>query len=529
MLHSRSNQQGFLHGAIILTASTALVKILGFLFTVPMINLMGAEGMGYYYTAYEVYALFAVLFTSGLPVAAVKLVSRFAAAGDERKTNQIFRVTRWTFDVLGFLCAASMLLFSEAIASVLHNNSAALSIAALSPLVLCSAVLSAYRSYFQGRANMFPTAMTEILEAVLKLVLGVGIVFIMKKLGCDNVHAAAGAVTGITLSGAAAIVLIRLYKRQDVHCSEMTNTGAMDILKALGAMAIPVTLSALLFQVIGILDTRIIMQRLQDTLGMSEYNANWLYGVYGNAKKIFNLPLVLVVPFSTSVIPAISAAGAKKETDRTCALILQSLKMTMLFAFPAGTGLLILSHPIMSLIYFKASHEIDMGAPLLSILGIAVICNSLAMITASILQSADRMTYPAATMLAGGIVKIVSCWFLVGNPHLGILGAPISTCLCYGATALCNLIRICRKLIRPRRLLQCAGKAAVCTGIMAAAVYVLNWGIAALLPAKAACVLAMATGAVLYAVLSARTGLITREDLNQIPKGRQIANLLHLK
>lgn len=529
MPHNRSSQQCFLHGAVILTASTALVKILGFVFTVPMINLMGAEGMGYYYTAYEVYALFAVLFTSGLPVATVKLVSRCVTVGNEQKIDQIFRVARGTFEVLGVLSATFMFLFSESIASGLHNHNTALSIAALSPLVLCSAVLSAYRSYFQGRSNMIPTAMTEILEAVLKLVLGVGIVYIMKKRGLDNVYAAAGAVTGITLSSVAAIILIRLYMRREPHSPETTNTGAMDILKELGMMALPVTLSALLFQVIGILDTRIVLQRLQDVLGMSEQHANWLYGVYGNAKKIFNLPLILVLPFSTSVIPAISAARAKNQNGKTCALILQALKMTMLLAFPAGAGLLLLSHPILSLIYFKASNEIAVGAPLLAVLGIAVICNSLAMITASVLQSANGMTYPAATMLAGGVVKIIFCWLLVGDPRFGILGAPISTCLCYGVTALCNLVLICKKLIHPRQLFPCAGKVAVCTGIMAVLVYVLNHGSAILLPAKAACVLAMAVGAVCYVFLAARTGLITRNDLDQIPKGQQIANLLHLK
>jgi len=519
---------------MILTISTVLVKIIGFLFTIPLLNMLGAEGMGYFYTAYEIYGLFTVVFTTGLPVAAAKMVSEAVTKKNNSLADAIFSASKFLFYLFGLVCAVAMFFFADGLADLLKNPNAALAMRALAPMVFFQAVLAAYRGYFQGKSNMIPTAATQIIEAVLKLLFGVGAAYALLKLGYSNAFAAAGAIAGVSIGSVVAVIYLLFYKKKDDKYIEGLSSLSTDInnkhlIKSLISIAVPITLGTAIFNLIGIIDTGIIMRRLQDAIGLSYYESNWLFGVYGNAKKLFNLPIAFIVPLSSSVIPALSAALTRKDQKSAKGLTAQSLKVTSLLAFPSGAGLFALAYPIMNLIYFKSSEEIAIGAQLLSVLGIAVVFSSLVLITSSIIQVGYDVKYPAITMTIGGIIKIGLCWILVGNSDIGIIGAPISTCVCYAVTAILNIILICRKLINVKDAMIIFIKIAACSVIMAVAAYNLNGLLVRAINAKIACILSMILGVIIYGVLAVTTKLVTRDDFKQFPKGEKIANILHIK
>ena len=527
-------QQRFLHGAMILAISTALVKIIGFIFTIPLVNMLGAEGMGYFYTAYEIYGLFTVVVTAGLPVAVAKMISEAATKNNTKLVNAIFRISKFIFYTFGFVCAVAMVFCAGNLADLLKNPNSKLAIQALGPMVFFQAILAAYRGYFQGKSNMIPTAVIQIIEAALKLLFGVGIAYALLKIGYSNVYAAAGAIAGVSIGSIVAVVYALIYKKKEDKYSRKqiglaTSIENKELSKRLINIAIPITLGTIIFNIIGVIDTAIIMRRLQDAVGLSYFESNWLYGVYGNAKKLFNFPVAFIIPFASSIIPALSAAITRKDQQSTQGLTLQSLKVTSLLAFPSGAGLFVLAYPIMNLIYFKSSAEIAVGAQLLSVLGIAVIFSSIVLITNSIIQVSYDVKYPAITMTIGGVVKIVSCWIFVGDQNIGIIGAPISTCICYAVTAILNIILVSRKLISFRASITMFLKILVCTVIMAIAAYNLNGLFAIALSEKIACILAMGISAIIYIILAVCTRLVTREDIKQLPKGEKIADIFHIK
>ena len=529
-------KQSFLGGAAVLAAGIVIVKIIGAVFKIPLLNILGETGAADFNNAYNIFALLLNLSTAGLPVALSKMVSEANAIGRKRQAQRVFRVSFAVFLALGILSFALMWWGNDYLAALLHNPRASYGIRALAPAVVCAGCLSAFRGYAQGCFHMTPTAVSQIIEAVCKLVIGLALALWLLREGYPDYIAAAGAILGVTIGTIVSFLymaLDHLRHRERVDNSEPCD-GSGPILRRLIAIAVPITLSASMVSVITLIDTSLVQGQLQSVLGMTLDESRALYGTYSACMTLYNLPSSLMIALTVSVIPAVSAALARHDRAHTARVIGSSFRVTALLALPMGFGLWALAEPIFALLY--ARYDASLGGPLLATLGIASIFVCLMLITNSILQSYGRVNVPIVTMLIGGVVKIVLNYNLVAIPSVNIHGAPIGTLVCFALTAALNLVIVARTTEdRPNYLALFAKPllASVLMALGAKLVYRVLSGVIVLSSARLSLILCVAgaigVAVVLYAVLVLALRIITKDDLALLPKGEKVAKILKIR
>ncbi len=530
-------KQSFLGGAAVLAFGIVAVKIIGAVFKIPLRNILGEGGSADFSNAYNIYATMLTISTAGLPVALSKLVSEAYARGRTRQAQRTFRISLLVFLVLGLLSFALMWWGNEYLAGLLNNPRAAYGIRTLAPAVVCVGCLSAFRGYAQGRQYMTPTAVSQILEALCKLIFGLALSLWLLKAGQPDYIAAAGAIGGVTIGTILSLVYMALnylHRRPAVQSGERCASGRA-ILRRLLALAIPITIASSMVSVITLIDTSLVQGRLQSALQYTLDETRALYGNYSACMDLYNLPSSLMVALTASVIPAVSAAITQHDDRQAARIVRSSFRVTALLAFPMGLGLWSLSGPIFQLFYPRYNGEL--GGQLLSVLGIASIFVCLMLVTNSILQSYGRVNIPIVTMLIGGVVKIVLNYNLVAVPSVNIHGAPIGTLVCFALTAVLNLIAVARitrfRLNYPgyffRPLLASLAMALTARGVYALVSRLLlteDSGRMLLLVCVGISILA---AVLVYGALVLALRCIRREDLALLPKGEKLARILHVR
>ena len=529
-------KQSFLGGAAILAAGIVIVKIIGAVFKIPLLNILGEAGAADFNNAYNIYATLLTISTAGLPVALSKMVSEANTLGHHRQAQRVFRVSFTVFLTLGVISFVLMWWGNDFLAALLHNSRAAYGIRALAPAVICVGCLSAFRGYAQGCFHMTPTAVSQIIEALCKLVIGLALALWLLHEGYPDYIAAAGAILGVTIGTIISLLymaLDHLRHRERADASEVCDANGA-ILRRLLAIAIPITLSSSMVSIITLIDTSLVQGQLQNALGLTLDETRALYGNYSACMTLYNLPSSLMIALTASVIPAVSAALARRDRVHTARVIGSAFRVTALLAFPMGFGLWALSTPIFRLLYSR--YDSTLGGPLLAVLGIASIFVCLMLITNSILQSYGRVNIPIVTMLIGGLVKIVLNYNLVAVPSVNIHGAPIGTLVCFLITAMLNLIFVARTVEDKPNYLALFAKPLLASFLMAVCVklvYALLSRVIVLPGAKLTLLVcvggAIGVGVLLYAVLVLALHIITKDDLALLPKGEKLAKLLKIR
>lgn len=429
---NKSFGKQFFSGVAVLAISTFIVKVIGLFYKIPMMAYLGAEGMGYFNSAYDIYALFFVIATTGIPVAISILISESKTHGNNDNIKRIFRVSLILLGILGLIGTLLMSVFYKEFAHLINNNSAALCILAISPTVLLICIASAIRGYFQGNQIMAPTAISQVIEALGKLLLGLGFAIYAINRGYDIPTVAAFAVAGLTIGVLVSLVFLIIYKAlHKVQYNEIKlnyqTEKASAIAKQLINIAVPITLSSTILSLTKVIDMTMILGRLND-IGYTQIQANEIYGSYSTmAVSIYNLPATLVSAIALPLVPMLASAIESRDKNKEKSIISSSMKMTALISFPTGLGISVFSKPILQLLFSSQSKEIEYTAPLLSILGISIFLSSMITLTNSILQSYKQVKKPIISMIIGTIIKIITSYVLIGIPHINIYGAPIST------------------------------------------------------------------------------------------------------
>ena len=499
--------------------------------------------MGYFGTAYNIYSVLLTISTAGLPLALSKLVSEANTLGRHNQKNRTFHVALVAFFVIGSIGTLLMFLFPQQLAGLMNNSQAWYAIKTLSPAVVCVCCMSAFRGFTQGQTQMIPTAISQVIEALSKLLIGLLVVTIMIHSGYNEAHAAGGAILGVTVGTALALFYLMVYYvrtyRYHMPVAQDLPDSHKSVLKDILRLGIPITLGSSVMSIITLVDNKLVLLRLQEAVGFTEELASWHYGAYFNTMNLYNLPSSFIVPITVSVIPAVSACLARRDRKGVHQIVTSSMRITSLLAFPAGVGLCVLSGPIMSLVYPMKPEEAAVGAPLLAILGIASIFVCMMLLANSILQAHGMVNIPIVTMIIGGVVKIATNWILVGNPGIHIKGAPIGTLLCFALIAILNFSvvwRILPKKPNLGRTFLLPAIAACLMGVAAWISYKLLRGVVgailgshALLANGVSVLCSIVISVVVYAILVVKMHIISKEDLSLMPKGDKIASILHIK
>jgi len=468
---SENKNQNFITGAVIIALSHIIVKVIGALFRIPLANLIDAYGMGIYQSAYNIYLLFFAISTAGIPVAISKLIAEYNAKGKIKEAGGVLKVSTVLLFAVGAVGTLVLILGAGLFSHMLGVDGARLCIIALAPSLFFVCISSVYRGYFQGEQNMLPTALSEVIEAIFKLFVGLAAAGLFIRYGADK--AAAGGILGVTTGALFSAVFLLFYykfkKKNKPSSPALEKSELKEILKRLVVIAVPITIGSSVFTLTSSIDTVMVLRRLQ-AIGFDEKTATEMFGYYsGYAITLFNLPSTVIVGLSISVVPAVAAALARGEVKEGAEITASSTRITWQLAFPAGLGMAALASPILKFLFPTADFVIPVApegvsvssgilsvlnsggdaTKLLTMLGLAISLVCITMLTNSILQALGKVWLPVINMFIGGVVKIIANYVLVGIPGLNIMGAPISTTLCYFLVTVLNLMAI-NKVMKPR-------------------------------------------------------------------------------
>ena len=549
-------KQTFLQGTAVLAIATVLVKLMGFLFKVPLNNIIGEDGFGYFNTAYDVYNVLLMISTTGLPVAMSCMISQAQTLGNHAQIKRIYRTSLYVFLTIGMVGSLGMLFFCRQLSvMVTTNENSWAAIAALAPCVLLICLVSAYRGFFQGQSNMTPTSVSQIFEAVTRLVVGLGLAWLVMKLTGeaavraqgivlasgetaqdygDITLAAGGAILGVTLGSLISVVYLHHKFRQSNQILSLgggTAKSTRSTMKELLSIAVPITLGSAGLQIINLFDTMIYMRRLTGALQWTEKMADSAKGVYNFCQTVFALPCSFIPTITIAVIPAITASLTRKDLAEAKATSESSVRTMALIAMPCAAGLFVMAEPVIRLLCSTYTEDkIQLAATMLAILGLTVIFNSLVLLLNAIMQAHGDVVTPVVNMLIGGIIKIIVNYILVGQPNLNIVGAPIGTFICYISITALDLIAMKRHISARPAIFKNIIRPGLASAIMGAATFMVYRVLSnAISSWKLACLLSLAFAVVLYAVLVVFLRCLTYEDCMLLPKGEKIAKILRIR
>ena len=549
-------KQTFLQGTAVLAMATVLVKLMGFLFKVPLNNIIGEDGFGYFNTAYDVYNVLLMISTTGLPVAMSRMISQAQTLGNHAQIKRIYRTSLYVFLTIGMVGSLGMLFFCRQLSvMVTTNENSWAAIAALAPCVLLICLVSAYRGFFQGQSNMTPTSVSQIFEAVTRLVVGLGLAWLVMKLTGeaavraqgivlasgetaqdygDITLAAGGAILGVTLGSLISVVYLHHKFRQSNQILSLgggTAKSTRSTMNELLSIAVPITLGSAGLQIINLFDTMIYMRRLTGALQWTEKMADSAKGVYNFCQTVFALPCSFIPTITIAVIPAITASLTRKDLADAKATSESSVRTMALIAMPCAAGLFVMAEPVIRLLCSTYTEDkIQLAATMLAILGLTVIFNSLVLLLNAIMQAHGDVVTPVVNMLIGGIIKIIVNYILVGQPNLNIVGAPIGTFICYISITALDLIAMKRHISARPTIFKNIIRPGLASAIMGAATFMVYRVLSnAISSWKLACLLSLAFAVVLYAVLVVFLRCLTYEDCMLLPKGEKIAKILRIR
>ncbi len=538
----KNGGQTFLSGVLVLTAANLISKVIGLVFKIPLTDMLGNEGMGYFNTAYQIYTWLYMFSTAGLPVALSLMISEYNAEGRRALGKRIFRLTLTVFASLGLVGSALMMLFCKGLASFISADLSYLCILSIAPAFFFICVTSTVRGYFQGHRNMVPTAVSEILESLGKLCVGICLGAYALNKGYPIYRVAAYAIFGVTAGVVAGAILLAfsavfvrpfVCESEEKELADGENVSGARLFWTFLKIAVPIMISSSLLSMSSAMDTFIVIRRLRD-VGFSESAAVALYGNYtAYCVTLFNMPSVLIYPIVNSLIPSLSAARAEGNTERTRLLMLKSLKLASVISLPCTFGLAAMSKPILKLI-FSSAENAEMAAPLLSALAPSVFLIGVLAVTNGVLQACRLQGYSLISMTAGAIVKGVSAYLLVGLPIgdgvLGMYASPISTFLFYLTITVLNIyfaVRYAGIRVPVISIFLRPFLAAVCCAVSAVAAYA---GLTAIIGYSGIITLvSIALAAAVYGAMLLLLGGVTREDIRLIPRAERLLDIPILK
>ena len=522
---SKDLQKTLVKGATILAVAGIISKMFGAIFRIPLTNMIGAEGQSYYGVAYPVYQLFFAIATAGFPVAISRMVSERIAKGDFINAHKSYKLSLKVSTALGIISFVIMYFGAGAIARAYANPGAEASLKAVSIALLFTPIVASLRGYYQGRQNMRPTAITEVVEQMVRVIVGLSLAYAFYKTSLEK--AAAGATFGASAGIIAALLLMILIYRLDsgvrkklISRSVRKTETDSERLKQLFAYLIPITIGACIMPIMINIDAAIIVRRLLAT-GWDHHTAKNLYGlISGYVDPIIGLPNVFVDAICISMMPAVTTAFTLRHKDELDAHIKTGLKTMMVIAYPCAIGLIVLAKPILRMLYIKKLDEADMAVPLLQILAVSIVTLAVMRILAASLQGIGKMNLPVINLFIGAAVKVVLTYVLVGIPALNVNGAGISSVCAYLTAGILNYralrkyadVRIDAVSVFIRPLI-----ASLIMGAAAIGAYKLFFMITS--SNALSTLISIIIAVIVYFVSVFVTGALTRDEIALIPKG----------
>ncbi len=527
----KSSGRMFFSGVLALTIANIFVKSVGLISKIVLNRVVGSAGAGYYSSAYEIYAYLYVISTSGFPVALSILVSRSRVRGRIREAKKIFEISFVVLLIIGLVFSTLMMIFSDKIALLIGAPKTTLCIIAIAPTMLFICLSSSLRGYFQGFQLMTPTAISQLIEAVGKVAIGVAFALWAKSKGYDDYIVSAYTILGVTIGVLLGMIYLYLRKlffkektfiQEAIPIKEESKTTKR-ILKELFLIAIPITLSSSVLSLTTVIDTLMVQNRLLGS-GMNEIAVRVYYGDYTSLViSMFNLPTIFFYPIANALIPLISGAYEAGNEERSARIREISTKIIILIAMPCAIGLGIFSQPILKLLMFNED-SVQRAAPWLSIASASVLFLGVISATNAFLNSAGKQRLPIISMLVGAGAKLISNYILLGK--IGMLGAPISTVICYLCASTLNVYFTIKHVGKIPNLIKIFALPLVASILSIGTSALLFIGISIEISTEIATIISIILAVILYIFVLFKIKGVTKEDVLLLPNGKKIIKIL---
>lgn len=429
-------KQSFLTGAVILMIANAISKILGAVFKIPLTYILKEEGMAVYNIAFEVYIMFLSFVISGLPFAISKKVAEANSKKEYLKTRQIVNISTLLLISIGAIGSVLLYFCSPFFALAMKEEKAIYAIKVISPSVFFVALGTAYKSYYQGVSNMIPTAISQVVEAIVKLVAGYGLAILFLKFGMEKT--AGGAIMGVTVGEiVATAILMAMYYLQKKEKNSTQRYSSQSILKELIEIAFPLLCASVVSNAVNIADTTLIRSTLLDA-GFSNEQSRFLYGAYtGYALTVFHLPVGILATMGVSILPVIAGAvavGNKKKTQDATDV---GIRISVILSLPCSVLMYFFSKESLEILFHNSY-----SAEMLSVVSPCVVMMCVTQMCGAILQSSGRIMLPFFISLVGSAVKLTGSRLMIINPEINIYGSAISSVIAYVPVMIMNLLAI---------------------------------------------------------------------------------------
>ncbi len=536
MGHRRKKGGSFVKQAAILAAAGMLVRVIGFLYRLPLTNMIGDVGNAIYGAGYYIYTFLLILSSAGLPAAISKMVSERIALKEYKNAHKVFKVSLFISGTLGFTFMVILYVFAKPIAVLCHYPDSYWCIVTLSPTLFIVSIMSAYRGYFQGMNTMVPTAISQIVEQIFNAFFSVYLAWLFLKIGVSGndkniVLGAAGGTAGTGIGALAGLLVMLfsyflikpfLYKRIRMEGNRNPHERRSDIAKKIIYTAIPIIAGTAVFSITNLIDMGMVTSRLE-AAGFTYERATELYGqLNGKYVTLTTLPVSITTSLATAAIPSIAASARINEKRELKRKINISVRLGMIVSIPAAVGIGVLGEPIINMLYPKHSE----GGMLLTAGAIAIIFLALCQIVTGMLQGVGRVEVPVVGALLGAIVKIILNYFLIASPNINIFGAVYATTGCYLVASLFNVIMLSR-ITRVRvDFIGALLKPTIGSAVMGTFCFFFYRLLFKLTNINMfSTLLSIFIGIILYGVVMLILKGITEEDLRSFPMGTRLISL----
>lgn len=538
----KKKEGAFLIQGAILASAGIITKIIGVIYRIPLINIMGDQGQAYYGIAFEIYAIALLLTSYSLPLAVSKLVSARVAKGERRNAFRVFKAALIFAVTAGTAIGLIVFFGSDFIAGkIMAMEPSKYALCVLAPCLLVVAIMGVIRGYFQGLGTMLPTAISQILEQIVNAVVsvvGASYLFQFGKKAAETkakeylpaAYGAAGGTLG-TLCGAIAGLLFlafvflayrKIIKRQLRRDHSRYRESYSDIFIVLFYTITPVILSTAVYQSTKILDAG-IFSNIMDVQGMAKEKYETLWGMYtGKFNTLVNVPLAIANAVGASVIPSLTAAVTSGDRKLVYSKIQLATRFTMIISIPSMVGCIVLARPVLDLL-FSGNNKVP--ALLLITGAVTIVFYSLSTITNAMLQGVNRMTIPIRNAAISLIIHLIALFIMLVALKMNIFAVIGGTIVFSFSMCVLNQRALRREIGYRQEKMKTFIIPLMASIIMGVVALISQMILELILPQKLATVITLFVSVIVYGVALLLLGGLTEEEILMMPKGHLLVKI----
>ena len=537
-------ESNFVVQGSILAAAGIIVRLIGMLYRIPMTNIIGDEGMGYYSTAFNVYNIMLILSSYSLPLAVSKMVAARIAKGQYRNMSRVLCAALVYATIAGGLACFITWNFADFFAGTIFNAPlCSYALRTLAPTIWIMAYLGVLRGFFQGHGTMVPTALSQIFEQIVNAVISVVAAGVLFKVGLDSnkvygttgypeAFGAAGGTIG-TGSGAFAAFLFMLLlfflfrptlKKRIRRDRSQTVESYGQISRILFLTVVPVIISSSVYNINGVIDNGIMAHGMEALGRGKEFLVLW--GIYNNKYMLLvHVPLAIANSLASSLIPSLSGAMAREDMDAVRLKTGLAIRFAMMIAIPSAVGLTVMAAPVTNLLF--RSGENTEAIRMLITGSIAVVFLSLSTVSNAILQGINRMNVPVRNALISLFLHVIALYVMLMFCKMGIYSMVFSNILFAVFMCILNAAAIRRAIRYRQEMVKTFVIPAAAAAVMGIAAYLSYRGVTLVIHSNLlGTMVSVLIAIVVYGILLIRLHGIEASELKSMPGGTRLLGLL---